>query len=158
MTTNRTVRHLDVAATTMVLLGVVQLAGCGGTSQRDLPWAGNVETRDGVEWIANPAEPLWTDDDSPRLTLELEQSFGSEEGPAETMLTWARHLTVDGDGNVYVYDGRDNRIVAFRRPWRTALERRPIRPGPLGVVHGAGPGMERRRRSLHFQPIRHADR
>ena len=86
------------------------LAGCssGAGSQ----WAGNVEVRDGVPWVTNPADPLWPAGE-PRLRLHLEQVFGVDEDPPEAMLAAVRGIAVDAAGTVYVLDASDNRLVAF---------------------------------------------
>lgn len=88
----------------------VLAAGCAPSGPA---WDGTIEGRDGVVHVTNPAEPLWPSDGEPRLRLELEQTFGVDEEPAQATLAGVRDLAVDDDGNVYVLDAWDARIVAF---------------------------------------------
>lgn len=76
-------------------------------------WGGTMEEREGAIWVTNPPEPLWPDDGSPRLELELEQVFGADEAPEEAMLASVRDIAVDDSGRVYILDQGDNRLVAF---------------------------------------------
>lgn len=77
-------------------------------------WAGTIEEREGVVWINNPAaDPERDDSAPPPFSLELEQTFGAEEGPVEELLAFVTGFAVDDDGNVYVVDRGNDRLVAF---------------------------------------------
>lgn len=87
------------------------LAGCGTGPE----WAGTIEERDGVVYVANPAEPLWEGRETPRIRFELEQAYGSDGFPEEAMLgnPFGLGVAADEASNIYVLDTQISRLVAF---------------------------------------------
>ena len=98
------------------MLGTVLLAasiaGCGGSATE---WGGTIEERDGVVYVNNPAEGLWDREGAPSVRFELEQTFGADTEPADAILAMIgrQAFDVDDQGNVYIFDGRDDRLVSF---------------------------------------------
>lgn len=85
--------------------------GCGGAAE----WTGTIEERDGVVYVENPAAGLWDQQGGPSVHFELEQTFGADTEPADEILAMIgrQAFDVDDEGNVYIFDGRDERLVAF---------------------------------------------
>jgi hypothetical protein len=104
-------------------------------------WQGNIEERDGVVYVDNPAEGLWNDATRPPFRLELEQVFGVEDEPVDAILAsvlGGKSFALDGDGNVYVLDRSANQIVAFAPDgtvmWRAG--RQGEGPGEIQMANG----------------------
>lgn len=78
-------------------------------------WQGTIEERDGVTYVHNPAQGLWDGESGPSVRFELEQTFGADREPLEATLNgiWRQAFDVDDDGNVYIFDGGDDRLVSF---------------------------------------------
>ncbi len=70
----------------------------------DLTGDGVVENRGPGLWAAYGREPL---------VFELEQVFGVDRAPREAILARVDGVAVDHDNNIYVVDGRANRLVSF---------------------------------------------
>ena len=92
-----------------VLGAVVLLAACAPAEE----WAGTIEDRDGVVYVDNPAEGLWSARQPPPLAFELEQEFGAELEPPEAIIGQVRSYAVDAAGNVYVLDRQPLRLLSF---------------------------------------------
>jgi len=76
-------------------------------------WTGTIETRDGVVYVTNPSDGLWAARDPFPVRWELEQVFGVEAGDDDATLGVVSDLVVDDSGNVYVFDGQRDRLIAF---------------------------------------------
>lgn len=109
-------------ARALVLLAVVVLLGLAGaaclapdeTGEDALPgWEGSIERQDAVTRVRNPATGAWDGDGAEHLVFELEQVFGVEAQPEETVLGQVGGVAVDDAGNVYVTDRQAHRLVAF---------------------------------------------
>lgn len=80
-------------------LPVLHLAGACAPAPA---WQGNIEERDGVVYIDNPADGLWDDAARPPFRLELERVFGVEDEPVDAILAsvlGGKSFAVDGGGN-----------------------------------------------------------
>ncbi|NKB88153.1 MAG: hypothetical protein GKS06_08035 [Acidobacteria bacterium] len=121
---------------TTIALVIGVLLSAPGSAQES--WGGSIDERDGVRWVSNPDEPLWPDDGAPRITLELEQVYGSDESPEIGILARPQFVDVDGAGNVYVFDGQDHNLIAFEPNgdvlWRAGQQGQG--PGELNRVRG----------------------
>ena len=58
------------------------------------------EERDGVAWINNPAADPGPEGAEPPFALVLEQTFGAEEEPADSLLSFIIGMAIDEAGNV----------------------------------------------------------
>jgi len=104
--------QIMVSAPVVVALAIVGTA-CSGSSAPE--WAGTTEERDGVVYVSNPAEGLWDGEGGRTVRFELEQTFGADTEPPEAILNaiWRQAFDVDNEGNVYIFDGGDHRLVSF---------------------------------------------
>ena len=93
----------------VAVLALLAVVACSDSAQ----WQGTIEERDGVAWINNPAADPGPEGAEPPFALELEQTFGAEEEPADSLLSFITGMAVDEAGNVYVVDRGDDRLVAF---------------------------------------------
>lgn len=102
--------NLRAIVVLLALFAALALAACGESPQ----WQGTIEERDGVIYVHSPAEGLW-DDSGVSVRFELEQVFGVDTEPAEAILNgiWRQAFDVDDQGNVYIFDGGDDRLVSF---------------------------------------------
>jgi len=74
-----------------------------------------VEIKDGVKHIHNNA-PLWGEEQ--KINLELVRKIGGPDEKNENyMLFKPCDLEVDGDGNIYVLDGGNYRIMKYDKEW-----------------------------------------
>ena len=98
------------APTWAALLALAPIA-CGQSSQ----WQGTIDERDGVVYVHSPAQGLWDDRPGALVHFELEQVFGVESKPADKIFNMIgrKAFDVDDRGNVYIFDGGDNRLVSF---------------------------------------------
>ena len=78
-------------------------------------WRGTIEEREGVLYVSNPRDGVWQDRDPEPIRFELEQTFGVDSEPAEAILNriGRQAFDVDDAGNVYIFDGGDDRLVSF---------------------------------------------
>lgn len=81
------------------------LSGCSFDEEATV-----VEVLNGVEFVTNLGEL-----DSLRfpLTFELDRTFGVEEEPFDQSIASVRSLEVDRNGNLYILDSRNSRLMAF---------------------------------------------
>lgn len=95
-----------------IIAGILALlAACAAQPE----WAGSIQDRNGVTYVANPEIGLWADAEASPLSFELEQVFGSDGAPIEAMLgnPYQVNFDVDDQSNVYILDGQASRLVAF---------------------------------------------
>ncbi len=85
--------NLSSIVVVLVLLGAV---ACSESRQ----WQGTIEERDGVAWINNPAADPGPEGAEPPFALVLEQTFGAEEEPADSLLSFIIGMAIDEAGNV----------------------------------------------------------
>ncbi len=72
-------------------------------------WKGKIEIEDGIKVIKNPAEPLYGE-----ITFELEEDLSiGNENIENYDIYKVKGIQVDGDGNIYVFDGGNCRIQVF---------------------------------------------
>ena len=87
--------------------------------------------------VSNGLLGTWQEAGGPTVSLEVEQTYGREDGTVEEMLEGPRRAAVDAVGNLYLHDGE--RLVAFSPEaevlWTITAE-------------GEGPGELRRVRGL----------
>lgn len=88
------------------------MAGSAAVPSEDA-WTGTIEARDGVVYVNNPSDGIWARRDPFPVRWELEQSFGVEAGDDDATLGVVSDLVVDDAGDVYVFDGQRDRLVAF---------------------------------------------
>lgn len=97
------------------------------------------EIKDGVVIVHNPEYGVWQKDSIPPVSFELEQVFGKEEEPEEEVLAGIGSVFTDDHSNVYVFDWKLNRLVAFSPEgnflWATGREGQG--PGEFSSVLGA---------------------
>ncbi len=94
----------------LILIAGILLGGCAAD---DTAPAVTAEDRDGVEYIAHPDVEEWQDINQAPVQFELKQTFGVETEPEEAILPEPTSLATDDRGNVYLYDGGDDRLVSF---------------------------------------------
>jgi hypothetical protein len=104
-------RSFVITAALALAVAPLLLAACSSAPE----WAGTIEERDGVVYVENPAEPMWSGRETPPLRFELEQSYGSDGFPEEAMLgnPFGLGVAADEHSNVYVLDPQISRLVAF---------------------------------------------
>ncbi len=85
------------------------IGGCSGAAE----WAGDIEERDGVVYVNNPASGLWSDREQPPLRFELEQVFGVELEPEAALLGQIGSVAGDAQGTLYVLDRQPWHLVSF---------------------------------------------
>lgn len=121
-------------ASIILLILLVTGVGCGSSGNEGSISFATVE-RDGVPHAINKGENVWSDSASAPLQFELEQTFGAESGAG--MLAGMRGLAVDDEGNVYVLDSRNHRLVAFGSDGtvRWAAGRQGQGPGEFENAH-----------------------
>lgn len=85
------------------------LVACGESSDVQF----TIETRDGVPHAINRGTNVWSDSAKAPIRLTREQTYGTRDGPEETLLGNIRGVNVDSKGIVYVLDEGNSRLVAF---------------------------------------------
>ncbi|MBP2681191.1 MAG: hypothetical protein H6Q78_1054 [Candidatus Krumholzibacteriota bacterium] len=88
---------------TVAVLGFVASAGPAGSQA----WSGKQETRDGVTWVLNPAEPSST----PVVAEAKELWRAGGEGDDEVLFGVISQITTDSRGNVYILDSQLNQVM-----------------------------------------------
>ena len=91
-------RFWKYAVVTLMMLAVVQMAGCRAPT----PHVSG-------EIISVAPGTLG----AAAFSLELEQVFGGDETNPDALLGWVTSIAVGEDGTVYAVDSRANRVVAF---------------------------------------------
>jgi hypothetical protein len=89
----------------LVVLGLVGAAGPAGSQG----WGGKEETRDGVVWVLNPAEPLA----KPVAVAAKELWRAGGEGDDEILFGVISQITTDTKGNVYLLDSQLNQVMVL---------------------------------------------
>ena len=130
----------QICSVFVVLTLATLFAGCGGS---DAPRATHtVEEEDDRRVISNTNAPVWEDPSEAPIRFEQTGSFGAEDAPPEALLSEVADIAVDDNGNVYVLDRNDSRLVAFDADggFRWAAGREGQGPGefqfPSGLVLG----------------------
>jgi len=75
-------------------------------------WEGSIETRDGVSNVKNPKEPMFEEYEGV-FKLREDLSIGVKEGSPEYVFSQIQDLDVDTEGNIYVLDQREARVIVF---------------------------------------------
>jgi len=75
-------------------------------------WKGTLEELNGVLIVRNPKEPVYTED---VCIVEEELTIGETEGRKDYLLSRIIDVAVDGAGNIYAADGKENHIKIFDR-------------------------------------------
>ena len=89
----------------LAVFGVVAAAGPVGSQV----WRGKEETREGVVWVLNPAEPS-----SPPVVAAAKELWrAGGEGDDEILFGVISQVTTDGQGNVYLLDSQLNQVMIF---------------------------------------------
>ena len=89
-----------------VILLLFLLIGCGSNKIKK-------EVKDGVLIIENPEHGLWQKESIPPISFELEKTYGKENEPEEEVLASIGSVFTDNNRNVFIFDWRENRLVAF---------------------------------------------
>jgi len=76
-------------------------------------WKGKIETKNGIKIIHNPKTPVRQKGVSSTITLKEELSIGKEQDDPERSLASLSSFSVDDSGNIYVVDGKENKIKIF---------------------------------------------
>jgi hypothetical protein len=77
---------------------------------KKMEWKGTITTENGVTVVTNPEEPMYREDS---LHLEEDLTIGqSSEGP-DYMFSAIRSIAVDDEGNIFVLDRIENKVLAF---------------------------------------------
>lgn len=96
-----------------VILGVLLTAGCADESGRE-GWGGSVSFLDnGAELIQNPAEGIWSAEETWRLTEDLRIGSVDGTGPDVFSELSSLSLAVGEDGRMFVLDGRASEVRVF---------------------------------------------
>jgi hypothetical protein len=89
----------------LAVLGLVAAAGPAGSQG----WRGKEETRDGVVWVINPAEPIA----KPVAVAAKELWRAGGEDDDEILFGVVSQITTDAKGNVYLLDSQLNQVLVF---------------------------------------------
>ena len=73
-----------------------------------------VKTVDGVTVIHNPKTPIQQKGVSSTITLKEELSLGKEQDDPERSFASLSSFSVDDSGNIYIVDGKENKIKIYR--------------------------------------------
>jgi hypothetical protein len=97
-------------------------------------WKGTIEYMDGIKVVKNPGEPLYG---HLHLDLEKDLSLGSEEDEAY-MFYRAEDIGVDSEGNIYVLDTGNYRILKYDSEGNhlQTIGRKGQGPGELDTPYG----------------------
>jgi len=79
-------------------------------NQQKSEWAGKIEVIDGITVVKNPKEPIYQEE---VLSIEEELSIGYDEEDENYMFSYISHITVDGNGRIYVLDRRESHVKLF---------------------------------------------
>ena len=121
--------------------GLLLLVGCGDTDSPSF----TIEERDGVTYAINKGTNVWPDTASSPIQITHMQTYGTKNGPEETLFGRIADVAVGPDGTVYVLDADAPRLVAFKPDgsvlWSVAQSGEG--PGefkrPTALVKGSGP-------------------
>jgi hypothetical protein len=78
----------------------------------DSRWKGKIEKIDGITTAKNPKEPMFEEDEGV-FKLREDLSIGVKEGSPEYMFSQVQDLDVDAEGNIYVLDQKETRVIVF---------------------------------------------
>jgi len=77
--------------------------------KKNAEWKGNIEVKDGVKYVKNPKEPIYSGD---ILALKEELSLG-EVTKYQSLFYAVKELDVDDEQNIYVLDWMAGHILVF---------------------------------------------
>ncbi len=89
-----------------IILLLFLLIGCDSSEIKK-------EVKNGVLIVENPEHGLWQKESIPPISFELEKTFGKENEPKVEILSGIGSVFTDNNKNVYIFDRKDNRLVAF---------------------------------------------
>ncbi len=90
---------------------LIAICFCFCTSNQE--WQGTKEVKDGVVYIHNTGEGLWSN--SKKMVLERVLSIGVEEGDENYVIARIDDIAIDKNGSIYVCDFLDNCVRVFDR-------------------------------------------
>ncbi len=95
-----------------------------------------IREKDGVTFVRNPAHPVAVPGEPGKLTLVPELIIGKETDTEEAMIYTLRGLQVDGQGDMYVLDGKVDLIKVYGPDgaYRRTIGRKGPGPGEFGSV------------------------
>ncbi len=103
------VRLKSLLAICMISLSMISCAR--EQTAEKVKWAGEVEFKNGIKIVKNPAEPLYGE-----ITLELEEdlSIGREDDD-NYLFYQPRNISLDDQGNIYILERGNHRIQKFSK-------------------------------------------
>lgn len=78
-------------------------------------WKGRIELRAGVECLLNPAEGLWDQYDTKKISISKVLSIGEAYSDRQELFSWVKDIITDSDGNIYGCDSKLSRVQVFNR-------------------------------------------
>jgi hypothetical protein len=106
--TRRSRRWHGARAGVIGALTVLGLAAAAGPAASQA-WRGKEETREGVVWVLNPAEPV----SEPVVVTANEIWRAGGEGDDEILFGVISQITTDTKGNIYLLDSQLNQVMVF---------------------------------------------
>ncbi len=106
--TRRSRRWHGARAGVIGVLTVLGLAAAAGPAASQA-WRGKEETREGVIWVLNPAEPV----SEPVVVTANEIWRAGGEGDDEILFGVISQITTDTKGNIYLLDSQLNQVMVF---------------------------------------------
>ena len=73
-------------------------------------WKGTITVENGVTVVQNPKEPIYGE---AVFSIEEDLSIGESKGEGDYLFSAIRWITVDGAGNIYVLDMKENHVLVF---------------------------------------------
>lgn len=98
---------MRLAFVTLISLILVLITACTTSEAENV----TIEERDGVVYVENQGEGLWSGEVP--VEFELEQVYGADAEPDEAVLAGVRSMVVDDEANLYLLDYQNYRIVSF---------------------------------------------
>lgn len=97
----------------VMAMGLVLFSGCSKSFDK-AEWAATIEMKDGIKVVSNPEDPKYGE-----FVFDLEEDLAIGDVDDENYFFYkVGNLSVDDDGNIYVRDGGNRRVLEYDKSGR----------------------------------------
>lgn len=105
----------------LILVTLITLISLPSFSSEE--WKGRIYKEDGVQVVESKGKGIWGERIGEKILFKETLSLGVEEGDENQIFGGRLYLSVDSDGNIYILDPQNHRILKFGKDgkliWKT---------------------------------------